>query len=134
MSRKLKELEKKLTPAWIAVLNVLGVLYGVWGATSFYTNAIRGHAEVGVLALWLFGMPVVFAGSLVLTALPVGWMLSTLKDFGRRLILVSVAFGIFLAGYGEPSLWLALVAGATFVYVYWTYKKAFEDEEELKKL
>ena len=131
---ELSNMDKKLTPAWIAVLNVLGVLYGVWGATSFYTNAIRGHTEVGAFGLWLFGMPIVFFGSLLLTALPLGWILSTIKDFGLRLIIVSVALGIFLAGYGEPSLWLAVVAGATFVFVYWTYKKAFEDEEELKKL
>lgn len=134
MSRKLRDLEKKLNPAWLAVVNVLSVLYGVWGATHIYDSMIRGQSGAGVLGIWIVFIPIAFLGSFLLTGLPLGWALSSIKDFGLRSIIVLVALGIFFAGYGEPTIWLLATAGATFVWVYWEYKKSFEDEEELKKL
>lgn len=131
---KLHNLEKKLTPAWLAVSNVLGVLYGVWGATHIHNTMIRGQEGPGVLGIWILFIPLAFLGSFLITGLPLGWLLSTIKDFGMRLVIVLVALGLFLAGYGKPSIWLVLITGAIFVYVYWEYKKAFDDEEELKKL
>ena len=134
MSRKLSNLEKKLTPGWIAALNVVGLLNGVWGATHTYHTMARELTGTGVVVLWLFLIPLSFAGAFLISSLPLGWILTTIKEFGLRLILVAVVFGVFLVGYGEPSIWLLGIAAANFGYVYWEYKKSFDDEEELEKL
>lgn len=131
MSRKLRDIEKKLNPAWLAVVNALGVLYGVWGATRVYDTMIRGQEGAGVLGIWILFIPLAFLAPFLITGLSLGWMLSTLKEFGLRLMVVAVVLGVFLAGFGMPSIWLMAVAAATFVYVYWEYKKSFDNDEAL---
>ncbi len=80
-------------------MNVLGTLYGVWGATRAHGSMLDGQVGLGVLFIWLFAIPLVFIIWYVIAALLVVFSLSALEGFGLRLMVVAVALGIFYAGH-----------------------------------
>lgn len=125
----MKEISKD--PLWSGLLSVLGVFYGWWASSIYYhANLQEGPGVMGIVLIAI----VVFMVIMALVPLGIACLLIPLKSKILRALILSAAFIIFLAGYGQPSVWLLIIGVVIFIYTYREVRREKEDADELEKL
>lgn len=123
-------MEKKLSPPVGALAAVIGFAYALWAAAAFYAKEIEHTQEVGVIALYIF---MVMMFPFVMAAAGMGWgaLMAAFDDTVTQCAIAAVALGIFLNGYGRPSLIVLGIAAFIYVYMWRAGHQQREDEQDL---
>ena len=124
-------MEKKLEPHWGGLVAAISFLYALWAAANFHASQIHGHQEAGVLAMYII-LFMLFFFVMALAVFPVGWLFIWIEGFLPRICIALLALGIFLVGYGKPSLLVIGITALIFWSGYDRCKKAREDTDDLE--
>jgi uncharacterized membrane protein YhaH (DUF805 family) len=117
-------------PFWYAWVFVAALLYAIWASEHLYHSDPNLKNGVGIMVVWII-MPFVFCVALGIAAAVFGLTFRFIKDPSTRACLLLVAFGVFLLGYGKPSIFVILLALISFPLAYFQTKKTGKDEKDL---
>jgi hypothetical protein len=126
-------MENKLEPVWGGFVGAISFLYALWASFSFYAKEILGHSgqgDPGVMGMYII-LCVYFVFVMAIAVVLVGWLFTKVEAVFQRLCIALVLIGIFLVGYGVPSLLVLAISAFFFWSAYSSTKKAREDAENL---